>query len=224
MTQAQSPKVSLDLTEWQILNHTLVSSTVKILVSGTDSSRGSDQGNALPYINIVMMFLQIICPLRETCANARSLLQSMPWTLIADRLTAMALSPTNVPERVSDPSRLQKFMPQRPDDMALMEDYYLRGLVWCEDYFPAKWFSTKDKDELSHQEGFKAHHSRCRRIIWSASMISMVRYSMTVLATLLTRYRTLTIWTMIRSLVGSKPGISPWTIEGKLDDSNGRFH
>lgn len=55
---------------------------------------------------------------------------------------------------------------RREDDIALSEDYTLRGLVWCPSYFPPDWFSTQPDDGGRTIESPRTHKARLERVHW----------------------------------------------------------
>ena len=133
----------------------------------------SDDPAALPHVNVVMTFLHMIWPVAKSCAAAVRLLRSMPWGMLVSRLNALSSVKENMPDRVKTARADQTFMPDDAEDIPLIEDFAMRGLLWCRDFFPEKWFDRKDKDELPHHEPAIANCIRAQRILWSAVKLSI---------------------------------------------------
>ncbi|KAF2150660.1 hypothetical protein K461DRAFT_280656 [Myriangium duriaei CBS 260.36] len=151
---------------WQDVAVKMLAITLEVLLRLDDKA-------VLPHIHVVIILLQTLCPVSNSCIEASRLLQKMPWGLIATRMNALASSKENLPDRIRKTFTNQCFIPHDYDDTPLMEDFSMRGLVWCKEYFPEKWFERKDRDELPHQEPASSDCSRSQRILWSAVQISM---------------------------------------------------
>lgn len=165
--QARTLTSAMRSETWQGIARKLLSTTLEVLL------RRVDDKIVLPHVNVVMASLQILCPLANACIEAARLLQDMPWAAIVACMNTLSRDEDNLPQRVRNAKVEQRFFPIESQDVPLLEDFAMRGLVWCKDYFPEKWFDNFDRDTVPGQEPSGSDCSRSQRILWSAVKISM---------------------------------------------------
>ncbi|KAI4735109.1 hypothetical protein E4T50_14374 [Aureobasidium sp. EXF-12298] len=117
----------------------LLSSTLALVLS-----RENDF-NVLPHVHTILAFLWSIYNLAVgPVALITKVLNSIPWGKIVDFLNSF-IKTEPIEDRVADAGRRGSFLQGAPKP--LPEDYLLRGLVWCRDYFVSGWFDEKHDEE-----------------------------------------------------------------------------
>ncbi|KAG8624544.1 hypothetical protein KVT40_007611 [Elsinoe batatas] len=148
--------------------------SIRILSTTTDIMLASkDHKNMLPLFHVLLVVLDSLCNVIRSCHEATSLLVAMPWMAISTYLNDLAKSKENMADHVKNAKPDQKFIPQVKEEVKpLTEDFSLRGLVWCKDYFPEAWFRGNSNDELPFHEPASCEIARAQRCLWLAVKIS----------------------------------------------------
>ena len=127
--------------------------------------------NVLPHIHVWLVFLTYI-----TCSGPATLLleNEFPWTGLVYMLNSL------VAKYECDRFEDDEFpVPEKGIGRPLPEDYTLRGLDWAKRYFPDSWFQRAQVgDEERSMELPSMENIRIERILWLATRIAAVRYSL----------------------------------------------
>lgn len=99
--------------------------------------RRTGDRNVLPHVHIIFAFLYSLTSIPQVS----TLIDQAPWTDISSFLNELIQS--ELPGHISTGSL---FPSDQLDAIPLPEDYWIRGLLWSESYFPDTWF-TREHDE-----------------------------------------------------------------------------
>lgn len=128
--------------------------------------------NVLPHVHTILAFLWSIYNLAvEEAALITKVLRSIPWKKIADFLNSF-IKTDPIDDRVADAGRRGSFL--RNAIKPLPEDYLLRGLVWCRDYFGSEWFDEKYDEESRLVELPSTNKIRIERVLCLSICLSQV--------------------------------------------------
>ncbi|CAN8100461.1 unnamed protein product [Discula destructiva] len=113
--------------------------------------------NVLPYLNVRLSFLNFIAG-RDSAM--RHVERSVPWTLLANMLTALTIGYKHF-------DRIESKEFPKPSERPLCEDWSLRGLLWTESLFPPDWFNNDrvDEDEKTFELPSMTEYRR-ERVLW----------------------------------------------------------
>ncbi|KAF4553361.1 Hypothetical protein D9617_7g030880 [Elsinoe fawcettii] len=162
-----SAKSSPKSDPWLKLSIDILSSTTEIILSA------KDEKTMLPLLHVLLVLLDSLCNVLRTCNEAFALLAAMPWASIIRYLNDLSKTKDNLTEQVKNAKPEQKFIPHaKNDSRPLTEDFALRGLVWCRDYFPDNWFQGNSNDDLPFHEPASSETARAQRCLWLAVKIS----------------------------------------------------
>ncbi|KAF4546958.1 Hypothetical protein D9617_86g041450 [Elsinoe fawcettii] len=162
-----SAKSSPSSDPWIELSTDILSSTTEIILSARDEE------TMLPLVHVLLVLLDSLCNVLSECNEALALLVAMPWSSIMKYVNDLSKSKDNLTEQVKNAKPEQTFIPHAgTDSRPLTEDFALRGLVWCRDYFPDDWFQGNNNDELPFHEPAGSETARAQRCLWLAVKIS----------------------------------------------------
>ena len=144
--------------------------------------RGKDRQSlrdALPAVHTVLVWL-VGLNTAQSDVNAldntiSSLLDRFSWGELCDFLnTLVRYEPINARtyEYVRGPifpgTEVRDDIKPKP----LSEDYLIRGLIWCHNYFPEKWFSCQAEDDGRFFETPAMHKARVERVQWLGLLLA----------------------------------------------------
>ncbi|KAF4547350.1 Est1 DNA/RNA-binding domain-containing protein 2 [Elsinoe fawcettii] len=165
-----SAKFSPKSDPWLKISIDVLSSTTEIVLSAKNEE---NMKNMLPLLHVLLVLLDSLCNIHRTCIEAKALLAAIPWTSIVTQLNHLSKTSDNLTEQVKNARPEQKFIPHvENDSRPLTEDFALRGLVWCRDYFPDNWFRGNSNDDLPFHEPASSETVRAQRCLWLAVKIS----------------------------------------------------
>lgn len=112
--------------------------------------------NVLPHVHVVLAFLSSFASM----PYVSNLIDQAPWVEIASFLTALIKS-----ERPVYSLSGSIFSSDRDDVVPLPDDYWIRGLLWSESYFPPDWFQQERDEDDRYLELASTTKCRTERII-----------------------------------------------------------
>lgn len=125
--------------------------------------------NILPHVHVFLVFV-----LGTFALPARAIsyvLERFPWSQLAFFLNTLASS-DDVDSRFLSLSEL--FRPGGGDHRPLPEDFLIRGQIWCQGFFPPKWFDDGGDVEERMLERASTSKARAERILWIGTRIGSV--------------------------------------------------
>ncbi|KAH7110579.1 hypothetical protein B0J11DRAFT_204662 [Dendryphion nanum] len=112
--------------------------------------------NVLPHVHILFAFLSSVASMPYVAP----LIDPAPWTEIATFLTALMKS-----ERSEHAFSGSIFPLDQNDNLPLPDDYWIRGQIWSESYFPEHWFEREHDEDDRNLELASTIKSRIERIL-----------------------------------------------------------
>lgn len=127
--------------------------------------------NILPYIHVTLVFIHRLTFLPELIDLVG---KKFPWKLLSQMLNTLM-------DSVQDAGRIEgedfwkkkQPSPRPPEDRPLPEDYAMRGLLWTDDYFPAKhWDGEPRDDDEKYMELPSRVETRKERVLYLGCRIA----------------------------------------------------
>lgn len=131
--------------------------------------------NVLPHVHTMLIFLWSICNLAvEPAALIGKILHAIPWQKIANLLNSFTEA-NAIEHRTAEGGRRGIVVPNPSHSVKpLPEDYLLRGLIWCTNYFAPEWFDGKHDDESRLLELESTNKVRIERVLRLAIALTQV--------------------------------------------------
>ncbi|ESZ94548.1 hypothetical protein SBOR_5038 [Sclerotinia borealis F-4128] len=122
--------------------------------------------NVLPFIHVSLVFM---FRMSQFSGAMDILVPTFPWQSLAIMLNTLLKSYKTF-SRIED----KKFpLPEKDDVRPFPEDFGMRGLLWAEKYFPARWFlNEKSDEEEKYHELPSMLDQRKERILWLACRVA----------------------------------------------------
>lgn len=128
--------------------------------------------NVLPHVHTILAFLWSIYNLAVgPAALVSKVLNCIPWAKIVAYLNSF-IKTEPIDDRVADAGRRGSFL--QGAIKPLPEDYLLRGLVWCRDYFVSGWFDERHDEETRLLELPSTNKVRIDRVMRLSICLSQV--------------------------------------------------
>lgn len=125
--------------------------------------RRSGDKNVLPHVHIILAFLSSFA----TMPYVSKLIDRAPWAEIASFLNTLIKS------EQPDHSFSESIFPlDQPDVVPLPDDYWIRGHLWSEAYFPRNWFARERDEDDRYLEPASTIKCRADRIVRIGLQIS----------------------------------------------------
>jgi hypothetical protein len=106
------------------------------------------------------------------------LLVDTPWNELVDFLNTLVKTESQIElksqtQTVAQPQNIDMlFSPdvfpkdgERSDELPLLEDFLVRGLIWAHNYFPERWFDREHDEEERYLELASTVKSRMERVL-----------------------------------------------------------
>ncbi|KAH6625746.1 hypothetical protein C7974DRAFT_313777 [Boeremia exigua] len=123
--------------------------------------------NVLPHVHVMLSFFSTLASIEYVT----KFLDNSPWSDIAAFLNTLV----KTENQQSQPSEInasicQSVFPldqdtQEQDELPLPEDYLIRGLIWAQEYLPAKWFDREHDEEDRYLELASTAKRRAERVL-----------------------------------------------------------
>jgi hypothetical protein len=132
--------------------------------------------NVLPHVHVMLSFLSTFASVEYVT----HLLDNSPWTDIAAFLNTLIKTENQQGQGADiNASICQSVFPsdqeaQKQDELPLPEDYLIRGLIWAEEYLPAKWFQREHDEEDRYLELASTAKRRAERVLRLGHRLSTV--------------------------------------------------
>lgn len=141
---------------------------VTFLVLSVALRRSGDKDmlwKVLPHVHVILAFFYFLSKLNNIGSEVRKLLSTAPWTELSACLNALSSKATlNLRSLSADvEDSITKF--EKGESRPLPEDYLMQGLVWCQSYFPADWFSGQMDEEARIHETPSSDNIRAERVL-----------------------------------------------------------
>ncbi|ESZ90809.1 hypothetical protein SBOR_8814 [Sclerotinia borealis F-4128] len=122
--------------------------------------------NVLPFIHVSLVFM---FRMSQFSGAMDILVPTFPWQSLAIMLNTLLKSYKTF-SCIED----KKFpLPEKDDVRPFPEDFGMRGLLWAEKYFPARWFlNEKSDEEEKYHELPSMLDQRKERILWLACRVA----------------------------------------------------
>ena len=133
--------------------------------------------NVLPHVHVMLSFLSTLASIKYVT----HFLNNSPWNDIAAYLNTLIKAETQQHQGIDiNLSICKSVFPsdqeaQKLDELPLPEDYLIRGLIWAEEYLPAKWFERDHDEEDRYLELASTAKRRAERVLRLGHLLSTVR-------------------------------------------------
>ncbi|KAH7374273.1 hypothetical protein BKA66DRAFT_422608 [Pyrenochaeta sp. MPI-SDFR-AT-0127] len=128
--------------------------------------------NVLPHVHVMLSFLTTLAASKYVS----QLLTNIPWAELVAFLNTLVKTENQIHNQAQSQSQGQDINTllaadvfpgdgERGDELPLPEDYLVRGLVWAQEYFPAKWFDREHDEEERYLELPSTVKSRMERVL-----------------------------------------------------------
>lgn len=132
--------------------------------------------NVLPHVHVMLSFLSTFASVQYVA----HFLDNSPWADVSAFLNTL-IKIENQQNQSADinTSICQPVFPsdsdaQKQDELPLPEDYLIRGLIWAEEYLPAKWFGREHDEEDRYLELASTAKRRADRVLRLGYQLSTV--------------------------------------------------
>lgn len=137
--------------------------------------------NVYPLVHVYLVFLSSLLIVQQHCTSLerestwRTIGKDMPWIKICNFLNALPAKPGAWTKNMWD----EEFStPSEEIGRPLPEYFILRGQLYTQWYFPAKWFPTIGDDDERSLDLPSTNPSRVERILWLGYRIACVCLTM----------------------------------------------
>ncbi|KAF2126052.1 hypothetical protein P153DRAFT_433857 [Dothidotthia symphoricarpi CBS 119687] len=131
--------------------------------------------NVLPHVHVLLSFLTTLASVQYVA----HFIDHAPWTELVSFLNTLIKT-----ENQQNPTQDMNTLLTSPvfsadgekdgDVLPLPEDYLVRGLIWAQDYLPAKWFGKEQDEEERYLELPSTAKSRTERVLKLGYQLSTV--------------------------------------------------
>ena len=127
--------------------------------------------NVYPLVNTYLTFLHGLVNVKKAMQHVE---MDIPWTELASFLTALAK-----PEAMTPKIFKSNFpQPDQGNGRPLPEDFFMRGQVWIQHFFPNTWFESAGVDDEERALELPSMAApRQERMLWLGYTIALVRFS-----------------------------------------------
>lgn len=134
--------------------------------------------NVLPHVHVMLSFLSTLASIEHVA----DLIDSAPWADLVPFLNTLLKTEIhqnqsqNFDKMLSESTVFPVENDQKTacDELPLPEDYLVRGLIWTEEYFPAKWFERDHDEEERYLELASTVQRRTERALRIGYQLSTV--------------------------------------------------
>lgn len=132
--------------------------------------------NVLPHVHIMLSFFATFAAVEQI----HHLIDHAPWADIVTFLNILIKTENqqtqgrDINESITRPVFTVDGENEAPDELPLPEDYLIRGLIWTEEYLPAKWFDKGHDEEERYLELASTARMRSERVLRLGYRLSSV--------------------------------------------------
>jgi hypothetical protein len=136
--------------------------------------------NVLPHVHIILSFLATLAAIN----HISHLIDQAPWADVVNFLNTLIKTGNqqnqgpDINESLPKPVFTAEGENGAQDELPLPEDYLIRGLIWAEEYLPAKWFSKEHDKEERYLELASTARRRTERVLrlgYRLSWVSLIQ-------------------------------------------------